>query len=309
MPLLESRVAFLTGTTGFVGRSVLERLRSSSLHELVCLVRHAAPVSPPRHDGPMVTYVRGDLADPDSYASALARADTVVHLAAAVGGASDAELERVNVAGTRELVTAAKRAGVSQILFMSSIAAKTRDVMRYPYARTKLEGERCVAQAGLRHAILRPTIVLGEGGGNFSVLRKLASLPMVPAFGGGTARVQPVAVTDVARAVELLLTGRAVGDSLIELGGPEILTFAELLLRIRRAAGRRGGLLLPVPYEPARVVLAILATLSGGRFPVRPAQLTPFVSDGVAAASAVSAQLAPMMEPLMTVLERLARAA
>jgi NADH dehydrogenase len=214
----------------------------------------------------------------------------------------------VNVAGTHELVAAAKSAGVGQILFMSSIAAKTRDVTRYPYARTKLEGERCVAQAGMRYAIVRPTIVLGTNGGNFSVLRKLAVLPVIPAFGGGTARVQPVDVADVARAVELLLTGRAGSDSLIELGGPEILTFAELLLRIRGAAGRGRAPLLPVPYEPARAALAILATLSGGRFPVRPAQLTPFVADGVAADNALSARLTPTMEPLTKLLERLARA-
>jgi NADH dehydrogenase len=307
MSLREPRVVFLTGATGFIGSAVLERLRASNLQEIACLVRNAVSDEPGgAARGTRVTRVHGDLTDVASYASALARADTVVHLAAAVGAANDAELERVNVIATRQLVDAARAAGVGQILFMSSIAAKARDTARYPYARAKIEGERLVARSGLRHAILRPTIVLGEGGGNFPMLRKLANLPLVPAFGGGTARVQPIDVADVARAVEITLAGRAT-ETLVELGGPEVLTFAELLARIRLASGRKRPAILRVPYEPARAGLALLGKLSGGKFPVRAAQLTPFVEDGVATHNSVLAELAPTMMPLDRLLGRLVR--
>jgi uncharacterized protein YbjT (DUF2867 family) len=219
---------------------------------------------------------------------------------------AQAELERVNVVATRQLVDAARTAGVGQMLFMSSIAAKVRDPSRYPYARTKVEGERCVAQSGLRHAILRPTIVLGAGGGTFAALRKLAALPIIPLFAGGKARVQPIDVEDVARAVAMALSGGAV-ESLLELGGPEVLTFAELLARIRLASGRKPAATLPIPYAPARVLLATLEKLTGGKFPVRAAQLTPFVDDGIATQNSVLAALAPTMAPLDTLLRRLAR--
>lgn len=307
MSLAKPRVAFLTGSTGFIGRAVLDRLRASRLREVMCLVRRLPQETRTTGPGTVVTYVRGDLEDVSSYAASLGRADTVVHLAAAVGGASEAELERVNVDATRQLVQSAQTAGVAQMLFMSSIAAKVRDTGRYPYARTKLEGERCIAQSGLRHAILRPTIVLGENGGNFAMLRKLAFLPLIPAFGGGTARVQPVDVADVARAVELTLFGAAHGESLLEIGGPEVLTFADLLARIRRAGGREPTAVLPIPYETARAALRLLEKVSAGRFPVRAAQLTPFVADGVAAHNPVLAELAPKMAPLSDLLERLAR--
>lgn len=305
MPLRPPRVVFVTGATGFIGRSVLDALASAHVAEIRCLVRtkHSAQREPVR-----TTFIRGDLDEPESYAASLVGADSVVHLAAAIGNASDAELERVNVIGTQKLVAAAKSAGVRQFIFMSSIAAKASDVSHYPYARTKLAAERLVASSGLGYAILRPTIVLGTGGGNWPMLRKLANLPAIPMFGGGRARVQPVDVADVARAVALTLEGRAGTEPISEIGGPETLTFAELILAIRRACGRSPAPLLYVPYGPARTALAVLERLSAGKLPVRAGQLTPFVADGVADSCTLLAALQPAMSPLRTLLERLAHA-
>jgi NADH dehydrogenase len=297
---------FVTGATGFIGSVVLERLVATGIAEVTCLLRRPDATLPKAAE--RCTRVYGDIEDVAAYSAALGRSHAVVHLAAATGAASEAELHRVNVQGTRLLLDACKSAGVRRFIFMSSIAAAGRDLADYPYARSKLEGERAVRESGLDYTLLRPTIVLGERAPNWRRLRTLACLPLIPVFGGGTARVQPVDVVDVARAVELILTDNPAAERVVEIGGPEILTFADFLRRIRSACRRRSAALLPVPIGPVRALLRMAQRLFGPAFPVGPGQLAPFVNDGVAGPNSIHTRLLPDMAPLDEVLARLAHA-
>jgi nucleoside-diphosphate-sugar epimerase len=300
-----ARSVFVTGGTGFVGRAVLERLAASGTESIVCLARR--PPSAPAGDN-RIRYIQGDLDDPSSYSEALAGCDTVVHLAAATGSASESELVRVNVQGTERLLAACKAQQVRRFVYMSSIAAGYPELADYPYGRTKLEAERLVTASGLAYVILRPTIVLGAGSPIWQTLRKLACLPVVPLFGGGRARVQPVDVTDVARAVELLVGGYESDGAVIPIGGPEALSFAQFLQRIRTACGLRPAPQLPVPMWPVRTLIRIARAVLGERFPISAGQLSPFVQDGTAAPNELLRQLQPSMLPLDTLLSGLARA-
>lgn len=304
MSVVTSRGVFLTGATGFIGSAVLERLVASGKSGIVCLVRSPEEARQSHSGG--VRYVRGDINDSSTYSDALAECDAVVHMAAATGTARESELRRVNVDGTRELLAACKRAGIKHFVFMSSIAAAADDSIDYPYARTKIDAESLVRDSGLEHTIVRPTIVLSERGGNWTMLRKLACLPVVPLFGGGTARVQPVDLADVARGVELILDGIAKGTAMIEIGGPEVLTFADFLRRIRKACGRAGSPFVAVPIGPMAALLKVARKLFGESFPISAGQLAPFVCDGVAAANPVHEQLRAKMPPLDELLASIA---
>jgi hypothetical protein len=94
----------------------------------------------------------------------------------------------------------------------------------------------------------------------------------------------------------------------IEVGGPEVLTFAELLIRIRRACGRRGGRQLSIPIGPARALLNLAGRVAGGLLPLHAGQLAPFVIDGVAAPNSVYEKLRPGMAALDALLARTAHA-
>lgn len=308
MPAATSRILFITGSTGFIGRSVLDRLLASGVHRIVCLVRSRETEARAVDGVGGVELVYGDVCDSTTYSDALAGSDTVVHMAAATGKARESELRRVNVEGTRELVEACRRARVKRFVFMSSIAAAGDRIGDYPYARTKLEAEGIVREAGVQHTIVRPTIVLGERGGNWRMLRKLACLPVIPMLGGGAVRVQPVDVVDVARAVEVILDDRVALDPLIELGGPEVLTFADFLLRIRKACGLGSAALVRIPVGPVAALAKSARRVFGESFPVGPGQLAPFINDGAAASNAVYEQLRPGMATLDELLVRLAHA-
>ena len=275
------RSLFVTGGSGFVGRHLLPRVAPGRYARVVVLSRTAQPPT----DG--ITWVQGELADTARYATFLDPDTDIAHLAAATGGAGAATHRAVNTEGTEALLKAAERAGVGGLLFVSSIAARFPDDAHYPYATAKREAEAVVRAGKVPFVIVRPTIVLGPGSPILDKLRTLAGGPVIVAIGGGRARVQPMDVTDLALALSLLLERRAFDGTTLEFGGPEVLTMAELLVRVRAAMGKPRARIIALPYAPVRAGLIAIDTLLFGRSPVSAGQLTSFVQDGVAEPNAV----------------------
>ena len=265
---------FLTGSGGFVGRRLVERL--AALGDVVCLDVTAGP----KPAG--VTSVTGDLRRPDAWRAALADCDTVVHLAAVTGKASARRHFDVNLHGTESLLDAAAAAGVRRFLFVSTIAVRFPDIRRYPYARAKKQAEAAVRGSGLAHVVVRPTMVFGAGSPVQSGFRALAGLPVSPVFDGGRARVQPIDVADlVALLTDVVRTDPFEGATL-EFGGPDILTANELVGLMRSAAGHGSGGRLSVPTAALRPLLAGLERIDPRLPPFTVGQLCTFRFDGVA---------------------------
>jgi nucleoside-diphosphate-sugar epimerase len=269
---------FLTGAAGFVGRHVAVALERRG-HRVTGLDRAAGD-----EDSGLV---RADMLDPDRYRAALAPADVVVHLAATTGKAPPPVYARTNVDGTRALLEASAAAGVSRFLFFSTIAVTFADTRRYAYAQSKMAAERLVATSGLKHVIVRPTIVAGPGSPVMAGFAKLARLPVIPAFAGARARVQPILVDDLAQyVVDIVEEGRFAGE-VLELGGPEIVTLRELLDRFHRRLRGRAARFVYVPLGPVLPVLAALERIALAAVPVTVGQLATFRFDGVIQPSAV----------------------
>jgi len=152
--------------------------------------------------------------------------------------------------------------------------------------------------------IVRPTIVLGRGSPILQRLRTLAGGPVIAAIGGGTARVQPVDVEDLAAALARLLELRRYDRDTLEFGGPEALTMLDLLVRVRAAMGKSPARAVAVPYAPMRGGLIALEVILGGRSPVNAGQLSSFVQDGTADRNAIWDE----MRPHMMSIERMVRA-
>lgn len=279
---------FLTGASGFLGRQVHTALTQAG-HEVTGLTRAAPATS---HG------VRGDLTDAATYRKALAATDCVVHLAAATGRAGPEEFARVNVEGTRTLLAAAAEAGVRRTLFCSSIAVTFADLAGYPYAQTKVEGERLVASSGLRTVIVRPTIIGGAGSPVLDKLAALARLPVIPLFGGGRSRVEPVHVTDVARVIAGLVNEDMFSGDVVELGGPSTVTLRELLERLRRRTHTSPARFLSIPVGPLLPVLALGERLAGPAWPLPVGQLATFRFDGVAKSHPIVERARETMVPL-----------
>ena len=169
----------------------------------------------------------------------------------------------VHVEGARRVAEASRDAGAASLVHVSSIGADSAAAA--VYAATKGHAEALVREAFPAASIVRPSIVFGPEDdffNKFAVMARLA--PALPLIGGGRTRFQPVYVADVARAIAAIAADRGREGQTWELGGPQILTFRELMEMVLAETGRR-RLLLPVPF-PA----AACAGWRSRRFPSRP---------------------------------------
>ena len=273
---------FVTGVDGYLGRHLLSRLDPARYDKVRALTRRE-PRAQAAPDG--VAFIHGDLLERSAYSTSLAECDTILHMAAVTGKARPQEYFRVNRGGTKALLDEARRAGVRRFFFISSIAARFQDQSRYYYAQSKRQAEELVARSGIPYAILRPTIIMGPGAPVIDSLAKLAGAPVVPIFGDGRARVQPVSVGDLAACLLSMVEHGGFEREVIEIGGPEALSIEELLLKIRRARYGKPARVLHLPVRPIAAVLGALEKFLFPVLPVTAGQLASFTYDGTAQSS------------------------
>ena len=226
----------VTGGTGFVGGHVVHELRARDL-QVRCLVRD-------QHKGAKLAalgceLVQGDMTDGESLRRAADGVETVVHLVAIRQG-RERDFQRIMVDGTRDLLGAAKNAGVRRLVLMSALGTseQTRDLV--PYFGAKWAMEEQVRASGLPYVIFRPSFVFGRDGGILPTFVKLARYtPVTPITGSGRQRIQPIWADDVARYFADASAREDVTGNIYELGGPDVVTWNELWARLKRAFGLR----------------------------------------------------------------------
>jgi NADH dehydrogenase len=269
----------ITGASGFVGRCLLEFLVNRG-ERVVAISRKPQPqdvVAPSR-------WVVSDLLQPDTYQAELESGSSVVHLAAVTGKAPAEEFVRGNVTATRLLLEASQRANVGRFVFVSSIAARFSDRRFYPYADSKISAEEMVRRSLLRTVIVRPTMIFGCGSPVRASLARLAGLPVIPIFGDGSIRVQPIDVTDVVRVLADLAQQSSEVSGIVEIGGPRTYTLEELLLSLR-VGNHRSAPVVHIPLEFTRRLLALVEKPLLSVLPFTAGQLASFANDGVARGS------------------------
>jgi uncharacterized protein YbjT (DUF2867 family) len=191
----------ILGGTGFIGRHICEKLTRAG-HRITVPTRklgHAREIQMLPGLQPIVCHVH----DAAQLAQAAASHDVLINLVAILHG-SEAEFERVHVALPQSIVAACKAAGIKRIVQMSSLGAALDAPSQY--LRSKGRGEQVFLESGLDVAILRPSVVFGEGDKLLNVFAQLQnSFPFVP-LAASDAQFQPVWVEDVAQAAVLLAT-------------------------------------------------------------------------------------------------------
>ena len=247
-------VILVTGGTGFVGPKVVHALRERDL-PVRCLVRKPSAGATQSLSAWGAELVQGDVTDSAGLRRAVDGCDVVVHLVAIRQGSQE-KFEQVMEQATRDLVSAAKEAGVRRFVLMSALGTseETRDLV--PYFHAKWDMEQTVAGSGLEHVIFRPSFIFGRDGGILPTFKRLGRLaPVTPIIGSGEQRLQPIWVDDVA-AYFAEGVQRAEVAGVFELGGPDAVTWNELWARLKRALGvRRPSIHVPVALMRANALV------------------------------------------------------
>ena len=204
----------------------------------------------------------------------------------------------VHELGASNIAKACNRLNVGRLVHISGIGAD--GASRSKYIRARGRGEATVQEAFPSTVILRPSVMFGSDGAFLNTLARIVrSTPVIPLIGGGSTKMQPVHVLDVAEAVCLSLRNPAASGKIFELGGPESLTLREIIERILIRTGRR-RLFVSIPFALAHPLAQLLEFLR--RAPLTVAQVDLLEVDNI------PSKLVPGIEELGITPRRLADA-
>jgi uncharacterized protein YbjT (DUF2867 family) len=238
----------VTGGTGFIGPKVVHALRAQG-REVRALVRR--PEQATQLAGWGAELVAGDLTDPASLRAAVDGCSHVVHLVSILKG-SPGDFHRVMTQGTADLLAAAKDARVERFVLMSALGTTETTKDTIPYFASKWAMEQETARSGLEYTIFRPGFVFGRDGGALPLfIKQVKYSPVVTVIGSGLQRIQPIWVDDVAEYLARGVDQPQAANRTFEIGGPDVVTWNELYLKIAKVLGKRRKL-VHVPSSLAR---------------------------------------------------------
>ena len=251
----------ILGATGFVGRSVCEKLveRSGGGDDRIRVATRR--VARARHLQllPTVELAPGDVHDDATLARMLRDTDVVINLVAILHG-SESEFERVHVRLPERLARACVAAGVRRVIHVSALGAAVDAPSRY--LRSKARGEAALRAAGLDLTVLRPSVIFGERDRFLNLFAELQSLFPVLPLAGASARFQPVWVDDVATAIARAVDDRSSAGLTIECCGPRVYTLQELVALAGDWSGSPRPV-LPLPAALGRLQALVMELLPG----------------------------------------------
>jgi uncharacterized protein YbjT (DUF2867 family) len=246
----------ILGGTGFLGNAIVRELASDGAPVRIA-ARH--PVRPDwATDAHAIELATADIRDEASVVLALDGASAVVNAVSLYVESGGDTFEAIHVRGAARVGRAARMAGLERLVLVSGIGIDPASPSSYVRARTA--GEQAVREAFPDAIIVRPSVLFGPGDAFLSTLAGVSRLPVIPLFGRGDTRLQPVLVDDVAKGIARLLGGAGGEQRLFEFGGGEVCSYREIVERVLGHFGRR-RLLLPVPFPVWRLLAALLKPL------------------------------------------------
>ncbi|GAA4749109.1 NAD(P)H-binding protein [Nocardioides endophyticus] len=235
-PTPEQSVVLVTGATGFVGSRLVPELIDRGLH-VRAMTRH-----PETYDG-KGDPVAGDVSDPGTLAAPLEGVDVAVYL---VHSLDDDDFEAKDAEAARGFGLAAVAGGVRQIVFLGGLGKDSDDLS--PHLRSRREVERLLGESGVPVTVLRAAIVVGAGGISWEMTRQLVeNLPAMIVPKWASTRTQPIAVDDVVHYLAGVVGLEKAFGQTYEIGGPEQLSYVEMLQQAAEVIQGRKVPIMTVP--------------------------------------------------------------
>lgn len=252
----EPRRVLVLGATGYVGSRLVPALLEAGHHVVASSSR---PPDPSAYEwGDAVEWRRCDATDPAQVAQALEGVDALCYLVHSLDEPRFADRDRLAARTTAEALA---DSDVRRVVYLSGLVPEPSGRPLSDHLASRLEVEGLLATSGRPTLTLRAGVVIGAGSTSFEILRQLATLLVVqPVPRWMHRRVQPVAVSDVVRALVEGIDDAAPRGSL-DVGGPDVLSYPQLLATVSRCAGLV-RLRVPVVSAPSIAVGLGMAALS-----------------------------------------------
>jgi uncharacterized protein YbjT (DUF2867 family) len=225
----------VAGATGFVGAHLVKRLAADERLTVRVLLRPGTdttklPKSVRLHA------MLGPIGDVDSLLAAMDGVHTVFHLIGTENRGRHARLDEVDVLAARNMVAAARAARVGHIVYVSRAGADKASA--FPVLRAKGEIESLIRSSGVSYTIFRSSVLFGDGdafGDRIAMLLRAFPFYLVP--GEAETAFQPLWVEDLVTCLAMSLEHLDLIDQAVEVGGPEILSYRRVVMRVMHAMG------------------------------------------------------------------------
>jgi len=238
-------MVLITGATGYIGGRLVPRLVEAG-YRVRCLARSPRKLeSRPWHDDPNVEIVQGDVSDQQSAANALhgcTYAYYLVHSMMAVGDGYADRDKRL----AQTFADAAEQAGIQRIIYLGGLGEMGRNLSEHLASRREVEWTLRLGPVPV--TAFRAAVIIGSGSVSFEILRYLVErLPVMVTPRWVQTECQPVAVRDVLHWLITCLSTPETAGMTIEIGGPDVLTYQELMQIMAEELGLPRRLIIPVP--------------------------------------------------------------
>ncbi len=237
----------VTGATGFVGRHLVPRLVDTGWPVRVLAVPRRGGVRLP-WPNLRVDVVQGSIYNSEALEQAMRGVHTVFHLSSAQWWGSARDLEQVDVDGTRRVIRAALSARIGRLIVLSHLGAAPASA--YALLRAKGQVEGLVQDSGLAYTIVRSGVLFGEQDTFVNAIAMLLRANPVFFFqpGQGETLLHPLYIHDLTAGLLQSLDNLDTVDRVLEVGGPEYITFNELVNTVMRVTGAPRMIVSVPPY-------------------------------------------------------------
>ncbi|HEX6498231.1 MAG TPA: SDR family oxidoreductase [Micromonosporaceae bacterium] len=235
----------VTGATGYIGGRLVPRLLAEG-YQVRCLTRSARRLRDVPWGGD-VEIVEADLGRPETLPAALTGVHTAYYLVHSLG---QADFERRDRWAAAHFATAARAAGVRRIVYLGGPEPAPGEASAH--LRSRAEVATILLASGVPTVVLRAPVIIGSGSASFEMLRYLTErLPIMTTPRWVRSRVQPIAVHDVLRYLMAAAGLPADVNRGFDIGGPDVLSYQDMMRRYTAVAGLRERVILPVrPLSP-----------------------------------------------------------